>query len=96
MISKLEGILARYEKLNELISDPSVLSDMETWKKYAKERSDIEETAQKYSEYKKIETDMKNAEKSLETETDKEMKDLLEEEYYDCKKKLAEIGRAHV
>ena len=90
MISKLEGILARYEKLNELISDPSVLADMETWKKYAKERSDIEETAQKYSEYKKIETDMKNAEKSLETETDKEMKDLLEEEYYDCKKKLAE------
>ena len=90
MISKLEGILARYEKLNELISDPCVLADMETWKKYAKERSDIEETAQKYSEYKKIETDMKNAEKSLETETDKEMKDLLEEEYYDCKKKLAE------
>ena len=30
MISKLEGILARHEKLNELISDPSVLADMET------------------------------------------------------------------
>ena len=52
MNRKLDDIYLRYEKLGELLADQSVLSDMATWKKYAKERSDIEETALKYGEYK--------------------------------------------
>ena len=88
MIDKLEGIYVRYERLGELLSDPDVIADMESWKKYAKERSDIEETAIKYSEYKKTEEDMLAAEKLLEGETDPDMKQMLEEEYYSCKEKL--------
>ena len=86
MIDKLEGIYVRYERLGELLSDPDVIA--ESWKKYAKERSDIEETAIKYSEYKKTEEDMLAAEKLLEGETDPDMKQMLEEEYYSCKEKL--------
>ncbi len=91
MISKLNGILERYRKLDELIIDPSVLADMETWKKYVKERADIEETARKYLEYKKVDKEMSDAEETLKIETDKEMRALLEEEYYERKKELAQI-----
>ena len=92
MNRKLDDIYLRYEKLGELLADQSVLADMATWKKYAKERSDIEETALKYGEYKKVEEEMKDVENTLKDETDRDMKALLEEEYYDCKDKLEKIS----
>lgn len=92
MNRKLDDIYLRYEKLGELLADQSVLADMATWKRYAKERSDIEETALKYGEYKKVEEEMKDVENTLKDETDRDMKALLEEEYYDCKDKLGKIS----
>ena len=89
MIEKLEKILARYDELGNALADPATLSDMEKWKKFAKERSDIEEAATVYREYKKTEDDMHAAEETLCGETDADMKAMLEEEYYACKKKLS-------
>ena len=80
MIAKLETILLRYEKLNELLADPEVLSKMDEWKAYAKERADMEETVEKYKEYKAVEKEKSDAEELLKTETDAEMKELTEEE----------------
>lgn len=89
MIEKLEKILARYDELGNALADPATLSDMEKWKKFAKERSDIEEAATVYREYKKTEDDMHATEETLRGETDADMKAMLEEEYYACKKKLS-------
>lgn len=89
MIEKLEKILARYDELGNALADPATLSDMEKWKKFAKERSDIEEAATVYREYKKTEDDMHAAEETLRGEADADMKAMLEEEYYACKKKLS-------
>ena len=91
MIAKLETILLRYEKLNELLADPEVLSKMDEWKAYAKERADMEETVEKYKEYKAVEKEKSDAEELLKTETDAEMKELTEEEILSCKKRLEEI-----
>ncbi len=91
MISKLEAILQRYLKLQELVADPAVISNMDEWKKYTKEMSDIEETVNKYLEYKKTEQEYNDAKAAVESETDKEMKDMLEEEIYSCKDKLSSI-----
>lgn len=88
MLSKLEGILSRYENLTDLIADPKVLSNMDEWKKYAKERADMEETVEKYKEYKKIAEEKSDAEELLKTETDSEMKAMLEDEIYDCKRRM--------
>lgn len=88
MLSKLEGILLRYETLTELIADPKVLSNMEEWQKYAKERGDMEETVEKYKEYKKIAEEKAQAEELIKTEQDADMKAMLEEEIYDCKRRM--------
>lgn len=91
MIEKLEKILERYNALGELLADPETLSDMDKWKKYAKERADAEEAVNAYIEYKKIEEEGRAAESALAEETDPDMKKMLEDEYYDCKKRLAAI-----
>ena len=92
MLSKLEGILQRYNKLQELVADPEIISNMSEWTKYTKELADMEETVQKYLEYKQVLSDQTSAKELYEIETDKEMKDMLEDEIYSCKDKLAQIS----
>ena len=38
MLEKLEEVEKRYEELNQLISDPSVIADQNAFKKYMKEQ----------------------------------------------------------
>lgn len=91
MISKLENIYKRYEKLNELVGDPEVIKNIDEWRKYTKELADMQEVVEKYKEYKKLETEKEDAEISYSSETDQEMKDFFNEEILDLKDKLAAI-----
>ena len=88
MTSKLENILLRYEKLNELMLDPAVISDIEQYKKYAKEISSLEETVEKYKELKKYNEEKQLAEQSYDLEKDGDMKELLYEEIKELKSKI--------
>ena len=92
MFKKLDKMLERYEKLNELVSDPDVLSKMDEWKAYSKELADMSETVEKYTEYKKILKETSDLERDVAVEQDKEMKELMEEEIKTCKDKLAAVS----
>ncbi|MBQ9710217.1 MAG: peptide chain release factor 1, partial [Clostridia bacterium] len=72
-------------------ADPGVISNMSEGKKYTKELSDREDTVQKYLEYKKVLNDQTSAKELYELETDREMKQMLEEEIYSCTDELARI-----
>ena len=92
MFKKLDKMLERYEKLNELVSDPEVIAKMDEWKRYTKELADMSETVEKYSEYKKIQKEKADLEKDIVSESDKDMKDLMQEEIVSCKEKLERIS----
>ena len=53
MFKKLDKMLERFEKLNELVASPEVLAKMDEWKAYSKELSDMQETVDEYLKYKK-------------------------------------------
>ncbi len=91
MIDKLEGILQRYNELKDMVSDPAVIANIPEWTRCTKEMSEMEETVEKYLEYKKIDSDREAAKVLYESEKDKEMRDMLEEEIYSCKEKLEKI-----
>ena len=88
MFDKLEDILVKYNELTKLISDPDVISDQNTWKKYMKEQAAMKDVVEKYQEYKKVKQNMDDAKEMLE---DPDMKEMAEEEYYSSKKKLEEM-----
>lgn len=90
MTTKLENILKRYEKLGETLAAPDATADMTEYKKLTKEYSDLQETAEKYMEYKKILDEKSAAEESLNGETDPEMKELLAQEVKELKQKSEE------
>ena len=85
MFQKLEGVEARYEELNKLISDPEVISNQNEWKKLMKEHSSIEDVVEKYREYKQTKKEFEDAKEMM---NDPEMKDLAEEEMLSAKDKL--------
>ena len=91
MFKKLNDIKNRYEFLSEKLSDAAVIADMSTWQKYSKEQSELTETVEKYAEYQRVEQEMTDAFALAETETDSEMKKMLNDEGYDCKDRLAKI-----
>lgn len=92
MFKKLDKMLERYEKLNELVADADVISRMDEWKAYSKELADMSETVEKYTEYKKVAKELADLERDITTETDREMKDLMQEEILSCKEKIAKIS----
>ena len=91
MFKKLDKILERYSKLNELVSNPDVISNMEEWKKYTKELSDISDTVEKYTEYKKVLKEQEDLKELLPEEKDADMKALMEEEIQSCKEKTEKL-----
>ena len=53
MFKKLDKMLERYDKLNQLVGDADVIARMDEWRAYTKELAEITETVDKYTEYKK-------------------------------------------
>ncbi len=92
MFKKLDKMLERYDKLNELVSDADVISRMDEWRAYSKELADMSETVEKYTEYKKVLNESNDLKEQLPLETDVEMKALMEDEIQVCKEKLEKIS----
>ncbi len=77
MIERLEGIVAKYNELEKLLTSQEVLNDYNLLKKYAKEKSDLEQTTETYNKYKKVLTLIEDANSMLE---DPELKEMALEE----------------
>lgn len=91
MTPKITEIYNKYLSLTSKLSDPAIPAGSEEWTKIAKEQSELMETAAKYEEYLAESKKAQQAEEALKTETDAEMRELLNEEVYDCKRRLEEI-----
>ena len=85
MFDKLEAVEARYEELNNKISDPEVIADQEEWRKLMKEHSDISEIVLHFKEYKKIKQNTEDAKLML---NDKELKELAQMEIEEGNQRL--------
>ena len=91
MNSKIEEIYNKYNALTLKLSDGTLAAGSEEWTQVAKEQSELSEPALKYEEYVAEKRKMEQAEEALKSETDAEMRELLNEEVYTCKRRIAEI-----
>ncbi|WP_102348225.1 peptide chain release factor 1 [Bacillus sp. Marseille-P3661] len=92
MLDRLQSIEHRYEKLNELLSDPAVISDSTKLREYSKEQSSIEETVQAYREYKEVVEQLKDAKAMLEDKLDAEMREMVKEEVSELSEREEELA----
>lgn len=89
MIDKLESVEKRFEKVNEMLCEPSVTADNEQYKKLMKELKQLTPVVEKFREYKKIKSDMDEASAlSSDHSLEKEFRDMAQEEFENAKQNL--------
>ncbi len=80
MFERLQAVEDRYDHLNELLSDPAVVSDITKLRDYSKEQSGLQETVEAYRDYKHAKAEYKNAKEMLNEPLDDDMKELVKME----------------
>ena len=91
MFDKIEIFSKRYDELNNRLYDPTVASDATKFNEIMKEVKSIEPIVLKYREYKKAQQAIKDSLEILETEKDKEIRELAQMEMDEAKDSLESI-----
>ncbi len=68
MLEKLESVVKRHEELTSLLSDPTVLSDPEMLRQYAKEQAELRPIVAAYQDYRKVRKELQENQELLEHE----------------------------
>jgi len=90
MKERLETILNRCKYLEHMMELPAVASDFNRYKMYAKEHSNLEELAQQYEVYKKLEQSKEDSE-ILMKDSDPEISEMAHLEFEESIKKMEEL-----
>ena len=91
MFDRLQAVEDRYEQLNELLSDPEIVSDNKKLREYSKEQSDISQTVEAYREYKEVKSQIQDAKMMLEEKLDADMRDMVKEELSELQARQEEL-----
>ncbi|EIE3582023.1 peptide chain release factor 1 [Staphylococcus pseudintermedius] len=91
MFDQLDIVEERYEQLNELLSDPEVVSDSNLLRKYSKEQSELQKTVEVYRQYKQVKEDAEEIELMLAETDDADEVEMLKEEANALKAEVPEL-----
>ncbi|HEC2246320.1 TPA: peptide chain release factor 1 [Staphylococcus delphini] len=91
MFDQLDIVEERYEQLNELLSDPEVVSDSNLLRKYSKEQSELQKTVEVYRQYKQVKEDAEEIELMLAETDDADEVEMLKEEASALKSEVPEL-----
>ncbi|AAU25388.1 peptide chain release factor 1 [Bacillus sp. GM2] len=91
MLDRLKSIEDRYEKLNELLSDPEVVNDPKKLREYSKEQSDLQETVEVYRRYRSASEQLSDAKAMLEEKLDSDMREMVKEEISELQEEIESL-----
>ena len=91
LISRLEGLSARFEEVSTLITDPSIISDMKRFVKLNKEYSELDRIITKRNEYQRLLQNLAEAKDILDSENDPEMREMAKLEIDAIEPKIAPL-----
>lgn len=88
MFDRLQSVEDRYERLNELLSDPEVINDANKLREYSKEQSDLQDTVQTYRQYKETRQQLRDAKAMLDEKLDADMREMVKEEVNELEEQM--------
>ncbi|NIR47143.1 peptide chain release factor 1 [candidate division KSB1 bacterium] len=91
MFEQLQKIEQRHQELSELMMDPEIAQDPDSFKEIAKEKSSLDKTIETYQEYKQVVSTIEEDETVLKQEIDEELRELAEQEIEEMQKKRDEL-----
>lgn len=90
ILVKLETLEERYEEVQHLLGDPSVISDQDKFRALSKEYSQLEEVTKCFQAYKQAQDDLAAAEE-MANEDDAEMREMAQEEIKEAKVEIERL-----
>ncbi len=91
MFDKLEAAENKYEEISLKLSDPQVIAVQDEYRRLMKEYSELEEIVTKFREYKKTKQDIAEARELLDTNCDKDFRELVQSEFDEARGRLESI-----
>ncbi|MCZ8537189.1 MULTISPECIES: peptide chain release factor 1 [Paenisporosarcina] len=91
MFDRLQSVEDRYDRLNELLSDPEIVNDMNKLRTLSKEQSDLQDTVNAYREYKEVKEQHADARAMLDDKLDADMREMVKEEMNDLAAQIEEL-----
>ncbi|EAE6286651.1 peptide chain release factor 1 [Listeria sp. FSL L7-0233] len=91
MYDRLQAVEDRYDELNELLSDPDVVSDPKRLRDLSKEQSGITATVETYREYKNVNEQINETKELLSEKLDDEMREMAKEEFAELQKEKTDL-----
>lgn len=91
MFDRLQSVEDRYDRLNELLSDPDIVNDTNKLRTLSKEQSDLQDTVDAYREYKDIKSQLAEAKAMLEEKLDADMREMVKEEVNELEPQIEAI-----
>ena len=88
LLEKLDALVARFEEVSTLITDPSVIADQQRYVRLTKEYKDLEELMNARLEYANLLGNLAESKSILMTEDDAEMKEMAREEVAACEERI--------
>lgn len=78
--SRLEGVKVRFDEVGQLITDPSIISDMPRYIKLNREYKQLEPVIEAYDAYSNLLSNIESAKEILAEEKDQELREMAKEE----------------
>lgn len=89
MFDKLEALEERFAVVSEKISDPDVISDIDSWRDYCKEHAELSPIIDKYHEYRDAKQTIADDKEMLEEGQEKEFEEMIKLELAEAEENLA-------
>ena len=94
MFDKLKSVEKRYNDLNQLLSDPKIISQQSEFQKYAREQSELAPIVNRFQNLQKINRQLEESKSILNEEKDAELIEMAQEDMADLKIKKQETVEA--
>lgn len=91
LLARLEGIDARFEEVNTLITDPDVIADMPRYVRLTKEYKDLQRLTAATRRYRDLLFAIDDAKSLLDSEHDEELRQMAKEQLDDASAQLPEL-----
>ncbi len=91
LLTRLEGIEARFEEVSTLITDPAVIADMKRYVRLNKEYKDLEKLTTATRTYRNLLGNIEEAKTILDTESDADMRDMAREQLDEASAALPQL-----
>jgi len=90
-IERLSEVEGRYEEITRLLSDPEVIGNRDSLRRYSKEHSNLTPVIEAYRSYVVLKPQLEDVEAMIKDEKDQDLLEMAREEREDIGKQMAEL-----